>query len=210
MIIAVDGPAAAGKGTLARALSVHYRLPFLDTGLLYRGVAWQAQQQHVTLSDSAALTALASRLTPDVLKHPSLRLPAISMAASQVSTYPSVRQALLAWQRAFAAQPEGAILDGRDIGTVVCPQAEVKFFVTARAEVRAQRRAQELQAAGQPCTLAAVLAATLERDARDEARATSPLCAASDAYLLDTSEKTPDDVFTEAVQYVSRTVPYLA
>ena len=186
-------------------------MPYLDTGLLYRAVAWRAREAGVAAEDEVSLALLAQTLDSSLLDSAeALRAPEVSALASRVSSHGAVRQALLAWQQSFAARPGGAILDGRDIGTVVCPEAPVKFFITARPEIRARRRWQELQATGQPDTFEAVLKALQERDARDAARAVAPLRPAVDAYVFDTSEKSAADVFTEAVQYVSRTMPFRA
>lgn len=187
MIIAVDGPAASGKGTIARALAAHYGLPWLDTGLLYRAVALSvARQGGDPESESDALAAAAF---PDaLLEDPDLRAEATGALASRVSVHPAVRAALLERQRAFAAQPGGAILDGRDIGTVIAPQADAKIYVTASAEVRADRRAREMEGRGLVADRAAMAAEIVARDARDMGRASAPLRQAADADLLDTSD----------------------
>lgn len=206
MIITIDGPAGTGKGTLAAALSEALGFHHLDTGLLYRAVAWTAQTQNVPLGDEEALTRLAEKLSAETLKNPELRLPEVTEQASIVAAVPGVRAALLAWQRGFAALPPGAVLDGRDTGTVICPHADVKFFMTAGPEVRARRRQQELTARGLPASYEAVLEGITERDRRDRERGIAPLPAErpEDAILLDTSEKSREEVFTEAMRYVRR------
>ena len=187
MIIAVDGPAASGKGTIARALARHYRLPHLDTGLLYRAVGIGVLRAGGDPGDAAAALA-ACDFPASLLDDPALRDEAATAASSRVSVHPAVRAALLERQRAFAAQPAGAVLDGRDIGTVIAPQADAKLFVTARSEVRAQRRERELAGRGVSPGYDAVLADILTRDARDSGRDAAPLRQAEDADLLDTSD----------------------
>lgn len=178
--IAIDGPAAAGKGTVSRAVAAHFGYAHLDTGLLYRAVGRRM------LEGTDPLEA-AQTLTQADLERADLRGPDAAQAASKVATIPEVREALLDFQRAFARRDGGAVLDGRDIGTVICPEAEAKLFITASAQVRAERRHAELQAAGSDMTLAQVLADVRDRDARDSDRATAPLRAADDAVLIDTS-----------------------
>jgi cytidylate kinase len=185
LIIAVDGPAASGKGTIARALARHYGLPHLDTGKLYRATGLATLRAGQSPSNEAAAAAHASTLDPMLLDDPALATDEAATAASLVSAHPAVREALLARQRAFAAQASGAVLDGRDIGTVICPDAPAKLFVTARPEVRAQRRHAEL---GSTRTYDQVLADIRARDARDSGRSTAPLLRAPDAALLDTSD----------------------
>ena len=187
MIIAVDGPAASGKGTIARALARHYRLPHLDTGLLYRAVGIGVLRAGGDPGDAAAALA-ACDFPASLLDDPALRDEAATAASSRVSVHPAVRAALLERPRAFAAQPAGAVLDGRDIGTVIAPQADAKLFVTARSEVRAQRRERELAGRGVSPGYDAVLADILTRDARDSGRDAAPLRQAEDADLLDTSD----------------------
>ena len=187
MIIAVDGPLAAGKGTIAKALARHYGLPHMDTGKLYRGVAYRLLALRKSPDDDASATQIAHTLCLDGIEDQDLRTAKVGAAASVVAVHPSVRQALYDLQRAFALQPGGAVLDGRDIGTVVCPEADVKLFVTASPEERAQRRLQELLAQGEAISYADMLAQTLERDARDSGRADAPLRPAEDAHLLDTT-----------------------
>lgn len=186
MIIAIDGTAASGKGTLARCLAGHYGLPHLDTGLLYRAVAARCLALNC-LADPEKAAEVARHLDLAGLDAGALRDAATGEAASVVAAWPAVRTALLDLQRRFAARPGGAILDGRDIGTVICPDAEVKLFVTATPEVRAERRLRELIGRGESADPAQVLEAIIQRDARDAARATAPLVQAADAILLDTT-----------------------
>jgi cytidylate kinase len=201
VIIAVDGPAASGKGTIARALARHYRLPHLDTGLLYRAVGIGVIRAGGDPGDAA--TALAACDFPaSLLEDPALRDEAATSASSKVSVHPAVRAALLERQRAFAGQPGGAVLDGRDIGTVIAPQAEAKLFVTARSEVRAQRRERELAGRGVSPGLEAVLADILARDARDSGRDAAPLRRADDADLLDTSDLDIEQAVQRAIALV--------
>ncbi|WNO55175.1 (d)CMP kinase [Stakelama saccharophila] len=186
MIIAVDGPAASGKGTIARALAKRYGLPHLDTGLLYRAVAATVLREE--LDPAREADAVAACGFPDaLLDDPWLRTDGVGQAASIVSAHPLVRAALLQRQRRFAAQPGGAILDGRDIGTVIAPQADVKLFVKATPRIRAQRRHAELQRRGFDVTFDRVLADIRARDERDAKRASAPMKPADDATLLDTS-----------------------
>jgi cytidylate kinase len=184
LIIAVDGPAASGKGTIASRLASTFGLPYLDTGLLYRAVGVQTGD---AVSHEAAIAA-AQALDPSALEDPALRTREAGEAASRVAAIPEVRAALLSFQRAFAAQPGGAVLDGRDIGTVIAPYARAKLFVTAAPEIRAERRWKQLSAQGEAVTLDDVLADIRKRDARDSGRADAPLVQASDAVLLDTSK----------------------
>ena len=188
MIIAIDGPAASGKGTLGKRLAAHYGYRHLDTGLIYRAVAKTLIDAGQALTDEARATAAAVALDAGHLGDPSLKTDVVGQAASAISIFPGVRAALLDFQRDFASHPPGAVLDGRDIGTVICPNADVKIFVIASPEVRAQRRTQELQARGLPVDEAAVLADIKNRDERDSNRAAAPLKPASDARLLDTSQ----------------------
>jgi CMP/dCMP kinase len=185
MIIAVDGPAASGKGTIAAALAAHFALPFLDTGLLYRAVGLTVLQQQGD-PDSERDASKACQFDDSILADPLLRSEAVGQAASKVSAHPLVRAALVERQRTFAAHPDGAVLDGRDIGTVIAPHADAKLFVTATAEIRAERRQSE-----EPMSsYHAILADIKERDARDAGRDTAPLRQAEDAVLLDTSNLT--------------------
>jgi len=202
MIIAVDGPTASGKGTIAKALSRHFGLPHLDTGLLYRAVGRQVQLNGCDPdSESDALAACAF---PDgLLDDPVLRSEETGGLASRVSVHPAVRQALFDRQRAFATQPGGAVLDGRDIGTVIAPEADAKLFVTASVASRAQRRFLEMQRRGAAVTLPAIEADLAERDARDRNRAVAPLVAAADAVVLDTSEIDREKAIAEAIRIVA-------
>jgi cytidylate kinase len=199
MIIAIDGPAASGKGTLAKRIGAHYGWAVLDTGLLYRAVARDLAVRGFRLDDPWAGAALATGLAPDSLDDPALRGPKAGGAASVTARVPEIRRALLAYQRAFAARPPGAVLDGRDIGTVICPQADVKIFVTAAPEIRARRRHAEMAGRGDGIGYDEVLADILSRDARDQGRGAAPLRQADDAILLETSALDIDAVFAAAV-----------
>jgi CMP/dCMP kinase len=201
MIIAVDGPAASGKGTIARALAAHFGLPHLDTGLLYRAVAlnlllWGGDP------DSEFSALRACDFSQIDFADPELKNEAVGGVASRISAYPSVRTALLERQRNFASQPGGAVLDGRDIGTVIAPDADAKLFVTASPEIRARRRQQELQRLGRPSHYEDVLIDIRARDERDSGRATAPLARAPDAHLLDTSALTVESAIAEAIAAV--------
>ena len=187
MIIAIDGPAASGKGTLGKRLAQHYGYRHLDTGVIYRAVAKMLLDQGFELTDEARAVAVALALDPAKFGDPDLKSQRIGDAASVVSAIPTVRAALVSFQRQFAADPPGAVLDGRDIGTVICPHADVKIFVIADPKVRARRRTLEAKARGEPADEAEVLADILRRDERDQNRVTAPLKAAADAYLLDNS-----------------------
>lgn len=201
MIIAVDGPAASGKGTIARALAKHYRLPHLDTGLLYRAVGIATLRSGGNPTCEADALA-ACGFSDGMLADPQLKSEAAGAAASIVSAFPAVRACLLDRQRAFAAQAGGAVLDGRDIGTVIAPEADAKLFVIARPEVRAQRRHDELERMGIPTSLASVLTDIHARDARDSDRATAPLRRAEDADLLDTSDLAIEEAVQRAIALV--------
>ena len=205
MIIAIDGPAASGKGTLGKRLAAHYGFRHLDSGLLYRAVAKSLIDAGKRSDDSAAAVAIAKTLDLARFDEAALKSPAVGEAASIVSAFPQVRAALVAMQRDFAAQQPGAVLDGRDIGTVICPDADVKIFVTATPQVRAARRALEYQAAGRDIEQAAVLADILERDRRDMSRATAPLKQAPDAHLLDTTDMDISTAFRAAIDIVEAT-----
>jgi cytidylate kinase len=189
-VIAVDGPAASGKGTVAAGLARDFGLPYLDTGLLYRAVGVLMQRAGQGLDDAEAATAQAHMLTADLLDDPGFRTRAAGEAASRVAVYPRVREALLEFQRTFAGQEGGAVLDGRDIGTVIAPAAPAKLYVTASPEVRAERRRKQLLAQGETVSPAEVLDDIARRDARDGGRDTAPMKPAPDAVLLDTSEMT--------------------
>jgi cytidylate kinase len=201
-VIAVDGPAASGKGTIAARLGEAFGLPVLDTGLLYRAVGVITQRAGRDLDDAAVAAATAMRLSPAMLDDPAFRTRMAGEAASRVAVHPQVRQALLDFQRSFADTPGGAVLDGRDIGTVICPDAPAKLFVTASAEVRAERRWKQLAGQGEPVAYADVLADIRIRDARDSGRAAAPLTPAPDAVLLDTSEMTIDEAADAARRIV--------
>ncbi len=201
ILIAVDGPAASGKGTIARSLADHFKLPHMDTGALYRAVAlnlwrWGGDPK----SEFEAV-----RACDDIGSNgddPELRSEPVSKIASVISAYPMVRSALFERQRAFAAQPGGAVLDGRDIGTVIAPSADAKLFVTASAQVRAQRRVRELLERGMPARFAEVLLDLKARDERDTGRGAAPLARADDAALLDTSEMSVEQAVAQAVRLV--------
>jgi cytidylate kinase len=202
MIIAIDGPAASGKGTLGKRLAAHYGLRHLDTGLIYRAVAKSLLDASHRLDDRVQAIAAARSLKPERFDETALKRHAVGEAASVVSAIPEVRAALLAFQRDFGRAAPGAVLDGRDIGTVIFPDAEVKIFVTAAPEVRARRRAIELGAAGNKIGEAEVLADIRRRDERDSARSVAPLRAAPDAHLLDTTHLDIDDAFRAAIEIV--------
>jgi CMP/dCMP kinase len=202
MIIAIDGPAASGKGTLARRLAAHYGLNYLDTGLLYRAVAHALISRGLSPADEEAACAAARDLDPAALDDPALRGRGIGAAASIVAAIPGVRDQLRAFQRRFAATPPGVVMDGRDIGTVVCPDADVKLFVTASPEERARRRWKELTEAGDNAVLADILSDLEHRDARDRDRAVAPLKRAPDAHLLDTTELDIEAAFRAAVELI--------
>jgi cytidylate kinase len=206
MIIAIDGPAASGKGTLARRIAAHFGLPHLDTGLLYRAVARDVRQRGGSLEDAQLAATAARQLDPASLDDPTLRGPGLAEAASLVAKFPEVRTALLGVQRAFAAREPGAVLDGRDIGTVVCPQAAVKLYVTAAPEVRARRRHLEMAGRGEAVEYAHVLADIRRRDERDAGRDSAPMRPACDAILLDTSNLDIEAAFEMAVGAIARKV----
>lgn len=205
MIIAIDGPAASGKGTLARRLAAHFGIPHLDTGVLYRAVGLRVLRQGGDPADKNAAVAAANRLTLDDLSDPALRSDDAAQAASVVAAIPAVRQALQDFQRDFAHQPSGAVMDGRDIGTVIAPEADAKIFVTASVEVRARRRWSELQQTDQAPMLDEVLDDMRRRDARDSGRTVSPLRPADDALILDTDDLDADEVFARALAHVEKT-----
>lgn len=206
MIIAIDGPAASGKGTLARALARHYGLAYLDTGSLYRAVAHRVLKQGAQPSDEATAVRAAQTLDPAQIDVAAIRTAEIGQAASIVAALPAVRAAILKFQRHFAVEPPGgapgAVLDGRDIGTVVCPEADAKIFVTASPEVRAHRRWLELKTHNPDLSEAQVLADVTDRDRRDAERTHAPMVAAQDAHLLDTSNLSIETAFDAAVALI--------
>ncbi len=202
LVIAVDGPAAAGKGTLARRLAAHYGLRHLDTGALYRATALRLLRANGDPAHEAAAEAAARNVTAADLDDPALREEEVGQAASVVATHGAVRVALLDYQRTFAAEPPGAVLDGRDIGTVVCPEAQVKFYLEATAEVRAERRLCELRSRGVESIESSVLEEIIARDVRDSRRSAAPLKPAADASRIDTTALGPDEVFEQAVATV--------
>ncbi|MBB5708398.1 (d)CMP kinase [Sphingopyxis panaciterrulae] len=201
MIIAVDGPTASGKGTIARALAAHFGLPVLDTGLLYRAVGYQTQLNHGD-PDDASDALVACDFPDSLLDDPALRYESTGSLASRVSVHPTVRKALLRRQVDFANQPGGAVLDGRDIGTVIAPHADAKLFVTASPEERARRRHTEILGRGVEVSFEAMLADIHARDARDTGRADAPLIRAADADLLDTGEMTIGEAVQRAITLV--------
>jgi len=202
MIIAIDGPAASGKGTIAKRIAGHYGLRHLDTGLLYRAVARDVLAAGEDLADAAASALAASLLDVETLTDPGLRTSGIGEAASKVARHVQVRDVLLTYQRNFAQEGLGAVIDGRDIGTVICPDADVKFFVTASPEIRARRRFLELTQGGVDITQADVLTNIRARDERDRTRGASPLARAKDAVLLDTTNLDIDAAFRAAIDLI--------
>ncbi|HUD89808.1 MAG TPA: (d)CMP kinase [Xanthobacteraceae bacterium] len=202
MIIAIDGPAASGKGTISRQIAAVYGLHHLDTGLLYRAVAKAVLDAGYSPDDAARATDAAIALDPKKFDDNALKLRVITEAASVVAAIPQVRQALMSYQRQFAMKPPGTVLDGRDIGTVIAPGADVKLFVVATPEVRAKRRVLELRARGEEAEESEVLADLLRRDERDSRRTAAPLKAAPDAHLLDTTHLGIDAAFRAAVDII--------
>lgn len=190
--VAIDGPAAAGKGTISKAVAAHFGFAHLDTGLLYRAVG-------AKVLAGAEPVAAARNLAPGDLESDALRTPAVAQAASEIAVIADVRAALVAFQQSFARRDKGAVLDGRDIGTVICPQADVKLFVTASAETRARRRFDELVGRGMDLAFETVLADVKERDERDRTRSEAPLVPADDAVLLDTSDLSIEAAVTQAI-----------
>lgn len=205
MIIAIDGPAASGKGTLGKKLAAHFGLRHLDTGLLYRAVAKSVLDAGRRPDDKAAAIAAAQAFNPGGVDEAVLKSHAVGEAAALVSAVPEVRAALVNFQREFAAKPPGAVMDGRDIGTVICPNADVKIFVTAAPQVRAHRRALEYKTAGRAIDIATVLADILRRDERDTQRPISPLKQAPDAHLLDTTDMDISTAIRAAIDIVEAT-----
>lgn len=198
LTIAIDGPAASGKGTLARRLADYYHLPHLDTGLTYRAVGRTLLAHGLPLDNVSAAETAARQVDLENLDREALSAHEVGEAASRVAVFPTVRKILVDKQRAFAAHPRGAVLDGRDIGTVVCPDAGIKLFVTASAEVRAGRRLRDIEARGGHADLQEILADIVRRDERDKGRADSPLRPAADAHLLDTTEMSIEAAFQAA------------
>ncbi|MEM9792969.1 MAG: (d)CMP kinase [Pseudomonadota bacterium] len=204
--VAIDGPAAAGKGTIGRAVAAAFGFAHLDTGLLYRAVGVKVMARARGVIDPVMAEAFAERLTEDDLNRNDLRTALASRAASRVAALPQVRNALLDFQRRFAQREGGAVLDGRDIGTVICPDADVKLFVTASEETRATRRHAELQTSGKGSTLDQVLNDLRTRDARDSERDTAPMVRAEDALLLDTTELSIDAAVAEATAVIRKKI----
>ena len=202
MLIAVDGPLASGKGTIARHLAQTYNLPYLDTGLLYRATALGVLRAGQDPQDEQAALAQARCVDSSALEDTELRSARVGSAASQVAAFSTVRKALFDYQRAFAAQPGGAVLDGRDIGTVICPQADVKLWVVAPVAERARRRYAELRARGETISYDEMLTQLRERDARDAGREDAPMRRAADAHLLNTGDLSIDAAFEEARRIV--------
>lgn len=209
-VIAIDGPAAAGKGTLAKKIAAHYAYAYLDTGSLYRAVGVAVMAQGLAASDEPAAIRAAQSLDATKIDQKAIRTAEAGEAASVVAVMPAVRAAILQFQRDFATNPpngaKGAVLDGRDIGTVVCPEADVKIFVTASAEIRANRRFLELKTSGSTTSEAQVLEDTRERDRRDAERTLSPMRPAADAHLLDTSNLSIEAAFGEAVRIIDKSM----
>ncbi|UXM95248.1 (d)CMP kinase [Bartonella sp. HY329] len=202
LIIAIDGPAASGKGTLARMIAEHYQLPHLDTGLTYRAVAHKMLEDNLPLDDEETVIKTAESVDFSKMDRAILSNHLIGEAASKIAVFPKLRRALVNAQRQFAKNGAGAVLDGRDIGTVVCPDATVKFFVTALVEVRAKRRFDEIVARGGSADLTQIETDLIERDARDSNRAEGPLKQAQDAYLLDTTKLSIETAFVTACQVI--------
>jgi CMP/dCMP kinase len=199
MIIAIDGTTASGKGTLAKRLSKHFALPHLDTGLLYRAVGLQAVESGISLSDEAACAAIAAKVDLQQFKEARLRTAEAGAYASKVAALGAVRRALFDMQVAFANQPGGAVLDGRDIGTVIAPDADMKFWIDASIPERARRRCRELELAGTPVKLDDMILQLEERDARDRSRKDAPMAIAPGAVEIDTTDLTPEEVFARAL-----------
>jgi cytidylate kinase len=203
-VVAIDGPAAAGKGTIAKAVAARFGFAHLDTGLLYRAVGRKALEQGRGVLDEGVAALVAAELVPEDLEAADLRGAIMAHAASQVAVIPEVRAALLEFQRRFAAREGGAVLDGRDIGTVICPNADVKLFVIASDQTRARRRHTELLQRGEDTTIDKVLADLRARDARDAGRDDAPMRQAEDAHLLDTTELAIDAAVDKAAQIIEQ------
>lgn len=204
LVIAVDGPLASGKGTIARALAAHFNLPFMDTGALYRGVAVSMIKSGDDPANPELAAQAARKLVPSQIQEADIRSAGAGVVASIVSAHSGVRAALLELQKSFAAQPEGAVLDGRDIGTVIAPDADIKLFVTADEEVRASRRHAELRHRGEDISFEQVLSQLRERDGRDSARSDAPMAKADDAIELDTSDMSIDEAVRAAITIVKK------
>lgn len=202
LVIAVDGPAASGKGTLAKKLAAHFDLPYLDTGKLYRAVGYDMLRDGVDLKNVEAASRYAASLMPEELESEHLYDEGVGHAASVISAMPAVRSALFEYQQRFASQPEGAVLDGRDIGTVICPDAPIKFFITADINTRAMRRYKELQKRDDSVIYEDVLGDLKRRDERDSGRAAAPLRVADDAISVDTTGMNAEEVFEYALSFV--------
>lgn len=211
MIIAIDGPAGSGKGTVSQSLAKRLRFAYLDTGLLYRALAWTALHKGAAMDDITQLSELAKILDMDSIPVADLRAPLIAETASRIAAYGVVREALTEYMRAFAYHPaqgyKGVILDGRDIGTVVCPEAPLKFFITASLEERAKRRFQELQLKGFQCSLEEVLHDVQHRDERDQSRSKDPLRPALDSVIIDTTTLSLEDVLQQVLNHILKMFP---
>ncbi len=201
-VIAIDGTFASGKGTLGKRVAAHYGFKYLDTGKLYRATAYAMMKAEQDLSDPDAAAKAAAGLDAGALNDPALKSGDVGAAASKIAVHTPVRAALLKFQRNFAKIKPGAVLDGRDIGTVICPEADVKLYVDARPNVRAQRRFKELSGYGEDTSVEIVLAQLIERDSRDKSRAQAPLKAADDAHLLDTSDLDIDGATAAAIAII--------
>ena len=204
MIIAIDGTLASGKGVIGKRLAEHYEIPHLDTGALYRAVGLEAIKQGVSFDNIGQLASIATSVRLEAYEDKDLRTSEVGNAASKVAAIPYVRAALLEFQRNFANQPGGAVLDGRDIGTVVCPNAEIKLWIQADMDVRAARRWREFEVLGRQVTLSDTLADLKERDARDRSRGIAPMIRARDAYLIDTSKMTIEEAVQTARAYIDK------
>lgn len=205
MIIALDGPAASGKGTLSKKLASEFGLPYLDTGLLYRAVGYQALQQNIQSDALYDLEKIAEKIELEAIDHTELRSSEVAQMASKIASIPQVREALVKAQRNFANQAKGAILDGRDIGTVIAPQANYKFYITASPEVRAERRHKDLVKSNEAISFDDVLKDIKERDARDQNRKTAPAKQAEDAHLIDTTNLCIEEAYSAVMTIINET-----